>query len=336
MARRTGVAAGMRILPLLISALAIAHSLAQSAPGRSETLGSIKHTYLNQRVVVHGDLMDWQRMRRVVEGYYAPTSPSGSDYLPESYGGKSGKVVQIQLADPGAVLGTNAMGERISPDEISNPYFKLVVEFDDGALAQTTAYPNTLSESLLLAEQYQKLQQDISKVLPQLIGKTVYAVGYSKLYQPNTTLQEIMHREMSKMLLDAPLLQPIQVVDAKYIREGVVLKLKLPDGSIALSYGGNLLNHPSTTPASENEMRQAMCGSLLIEMPKLTEKEISAVRRRTIFKGMSKDALYDALGFPKTENDWGSGGKQLVFTSNFLVYLGGDDRVVDWQSLDKN
>jgi hypothetical protein len=38
----------MRILPLLIPAIAIAHSLAQPAPGWSETTGSIKHTYLNQ------------------------------------------------------------------------------------------------------------------------------------------------------------------------------------------------------------------------------------------------------------------------------------------------
>jgi hypothetical protein len=331
----------MRILPLFISALAIVHSAAQSAPaGRSETLGSIKHTYLDQRVVVYGSaglggLLGWQRVKRVVEGYYAPTSPSGSDYLPESYVGKSGKVVLIRLADVG-VLGTNAMGETISPDEIANPYFKLVVEFDDGVLAQTTAYPNTLSGSLVLAEQYQRLQQDISKALPQLIGKTVYAVGYSQLYQPNSTFQEITGLEISTKLLDPPRLQPIQVLDAKYVRDGVVLKLKLPDGSAALSYSGNLLAHPSTAPASEDEMLKTICRYLVLEMPRLTEKEIDAVRRGAIFKGMSKDALYDALGFPKTENDWGSGGKQLVFTSKFLVYLGSDDKIVDWQELDRN
>jgi hypothetical protein len=44
------VAGRMRILPLLIPTIAIAHSLAQSAPGRSGTLGSMKHTYLNQVV----------------------------------------------------------------------------------------------------------------------------------------------------------------------------------------------------------------------------------------------------------------------------------------------
>ena len=39
------------------------------------------------------------------------------------------------------------------------------------------------------------------------------------------------------------------------------------------------------------------------------------------------------VGFPKKENDWGKGGKQLIFSEGFLVYVNDDDKVADWQIL---
>ena len=40
-----------------------------------------------------------------------------------------------------------------------------------------------------------------------------------------------------------------------------------------------------------------------------------------------------ALGFPTKENDWGRGGKQLIYSDTFFVYVNNDDKVEDWQSL---
>ena len=50
---------------------------------------------------------------------------------------------------------------------------------------------------------------------------------------------------------------------------------------------------------------------------------------------MSSGALECALGFPKQENDWGKGGKQLIFTDKLYVYVDEKKKVVDWQSLDR-
>jgi hypothetical protein len=51
---------------------------------------------------------------------------------------------------------------------------------------------------------------------------------------------------------------------------------------------------------------------------------------------MSKDALFCSMGFPESTNDWGRGGKQLVYSSTQMVYLDSQNKVVDWQSLHDN
>jgi hypothetical protein len=54
-----------------------------------------------------------------------------------------------------------------------------------------------------------------------------------------------------------------------------------------------------------------------------------------LFHGMSGDAVEYALGFAEQKNDWGTGGKQLVFFSGkLIVYLDSKDKVVDWQSFE--
>lgn len=325
------------VLPFALGLAIIPCGTAQIAPSKSQTLGSIKHTYLNQRVVLLGHsgstgLTEWQKVRRVNDRY---VETSELDNLPRSYFGKFGTIVAIQLVNPENHK-MNALGEIVSEDETTDPYFELVVQLDDGVLAQTTAYPNTLSLNLQLAAKYQELQQDIANRLPQMIGRTVYAVGYSHLYKPDSSLEDMTGDDeiLARLsILDMPLLQPIEVVNAKYIADGIVLKLKLPDGNMALSYtGGDSLREQTT----DENLFTRMFGSLLTEMPKLTAEEIHAIKNGTIFKGMSKDALYDALGFPKSENDWGSGGTQLIFTDTFYVYLDDHDKVVDWQGLDEN
>jgi len=68
----------------------------------------------------------------------------------------------------------------------------------------------------------------------------------------------------------------------------------------------------------------------------LTPREIEAVRKGTIFKGMSKSAVHYTIGFPEKENDWGRSGKQLIYFRNTLfVYLDATEHVVDWQSTER-
>ena len=49
---------------------------------------------------------------------------------------------------------------------------------------------------------------------------------------------------------------------------------------------------------------------------------------------MKEEAVEYAMGIPDSENDWGSGGKQLIYGKSFLVYVNRQGTVVDWQSLD--
>jgi hypothetical protein len=58
------------------------------------------------------------------------------------------------------------------------------------------------------------------------------------------------------------------------------------------------------------------------------------IKHKTIYKGMKRDPLEYLFGFADKENDWGSGGKQLIYGKSFLVYLDHNERVVDWQAMD--
>ncbi len=67
----------------------------------------------------------------------------------------------------------------------------------------------------------------------------------------------------------------------------------------------------------------------------LTAKEISAIKSRSFFRGMSSDVLDYTLGFKNSENDWGRGGKQQIYYgSKLVVYLDNSGHVVDRQSFD--
>ena len=86
----------------------------------------------------------------------------------------------------------------------------------------------------------------MSKQLPLLVGKSVFAVGYSHLYQPDTTLEELVGvgvgvQGVLKQLPSTavPLLEPLTVLTVRYVNStGVVIKVKLPDGKEALSFTG--------------------------------------------------------------------------------------------------
>jgi hypothetical protein len=43
----------------------------------------------------------------------------------------------------------------------------------------------------------------------------------------------------------------------------------------------------------------------------ITEKEIQAIKKGTIFKGMSEKALYFSIGLASKEKDWGSGHSEV-------------------------
>jgi hypothetical protein len=317
---------------LLVSTLGITQE--------AETLGSVKQTYLNQKVVLIGYvadnlhsqqapvLMEWNMGGEVAGRYKADMN----SYLPATYKGHTATVIAIQLNDLQKTPSVNALGEPVSPDSMVKPYFDFVVRLDDGQIAMTAAYPNTISLEVKLASEQNAIAQEMTAKLPDIVGKSLYACGFTDLYSTDATLAEVLGTSrVLKQLSDVPLLVPLKVIVAKFDESAtaVILKLKLPDGreALAVASGDQLTNKDET-------FIERISASLLSEVPKkLTPQEITAIKKRSIFHGMSKNALYYSMGLPKSENDWGRGGKQFVYTDTLMVYLDNQDKVVDWQSL---
>jgi hypothetical protein len=310
------------------------------------SLSTIRRMFLNQKVIVTGTvvtlkgsvLLDWCVAYKGTGDRYTKDT---MDYLSSAYRGTTATVVAVQLNELKLRdLRPNALGEIGAGDNISGPYFDIVVQFDDGTLAILTGYPGSIFDDIELASAASALTERIAKELPLLIGKTVYAVGYSKLYQPDTSLEELVGDDRKGVLnhlwpSDIPLLQPMTILAAKYIDSaGVVFKLKLPNGKEALSFTST---HDCREGDSDRPFRERVIGTLKMEMPKkLTQREIYAIKKGTIYKGMTEDALDYMLGFNDKENDWGRGGRQLVYhDGSLLVYLDRNNRVEDWQSFDK-
>jgi hypothetical protein len=277
-----------------------------------------------------------------------PASQSGGQYKeeilidsPASFKGQSGAVIAIQLHP--RLLGSdesaqkvNALGEVVSADQTVDPYFDLVVKLDKDVLITTTGYPATIEDEVKLASDHDAFEKEMAVNLPTVVGKSVYAVGYSRLYQLDATLEEIQSESAilkQLPLTDVPLLEPLQITAAKYneAANAIILKIKLPNGSEALS----VTNTQRLDTKQDSPFLQRISHLLLAAMPNdITSEEVAAIKKRSIFRGMSKTALYYAMGFPGKENDWGHGGKQFIYSDTFFVYVNNAEKIVDWQSLD--
>jgi hypothetical protein len=314
------------------------------------TLGTVRRIFQNQNVVVRGSsvadlrgslLLHWTVARQ--DGEWYVESNHGLDNLPTSYKGKTANVIAVQLNKSSRREQTrNAFGEIVSDDATVHPYFDLVVRFDDGALAMTTAFPLTVTEKVEMASAAGALAEQMTKELPLLIGKNVYAVGFSKLYQPDTTLDELTGTsDILKRLspTSVPRLVPLPILAAKYVDGiGVVFKLKLPNGSDALAFTPRLYYQEGTPfgDQSDRTFSRRVSGNLLVEIPSdLSQKDIDDIKVGSVSKGMRRRTLYYVVGFPDKENNWGRGGKQLMYGNRLLFYLDENERVVDWQSVDR-
>ena len=331
----------------------------------SATLGQVRGVFLNQRVTVDGAVDEWMGQSGLLEWRIAfkPVIPvnvpnpevqkvfdhmhmpyvvqGGLDLLPDSYSGKEARVIAVQLhSSDKSGPKTNALGEPISDDETINPNFDLVVQLDDGTIAMTTQYPSTLTGMSVveLASVAKATAEQMTRELSGIVGNTVYAVGFSRLYRPDTTLDEITKQDAFKRVStgDVPLLKPLKIVAAKYVDSaGVVIKVKLPSGADALSLTSKLELQIPPSAGVERTFFEWVIGSLLAKIPSsLTKKDLDAIRSGTIYRGMKEESVEYAMGLPDKENDWGSGGKQLIYGKSFLVYVDRQETVVDWQSLD--
>jgi hypothetical protein len=322
---------------MTVFALVMVHTLGVAQ--QAQTLASVKQQYLNQKVIVIGYvaatlapepvLMHWNPASESAGRY----SMNGLAYLPATYKGKTATVIVIQLDDLTKQGKLNALGEPISPDDAVDPHLDIVVRFEDDQIAMTTAYPTTISEEMRLAAELNTVAQEMAANLPKVVGKDLFACGFTKLYSPDATLDEMMGSSaILKQISDVPFLVPLKVTAAKYneTSDAVILKVKLPDGRDALA-----ITYPERLTDKDESFMERISSSLLTAIPtKFTPREVAAIKKRSIFRGMTEGALVYTLGSAKSENDWGRGGKQFVYTDTLTVYLDNQDKVVDWQALD--
>lgn len=312
----------------------------QNAP---VTLGELRKRYEGKTVVVNGavfqqtSFLEWDLA--VEDGPRFQADPEHK--LPISYRGREAQVVALQNDDlHERVFGrtnapVNALGESVSDDTVSDPYTKIIVRFEDGTTAITTQYPSSFENVISLASARDSNATVIESNLKSIIGRPLYATAMSDIYEESATLDDLLDplHGGSKQLADVPFLVPLTITTAKYFKEhdGVVLKLRLPDGRFGLTFNKY---RTENWGAGKDTFVGRVAGFLEPEVPrKLTAREIAAIKQRAIFAGMSRDAVYYSLGVTLKENNWGRGGKQLIYGDNVYVYLDSTGKVTNWQSL---
>jgi hypothetical protein len=331
------------------------------------TLGQVRFVFLHQDVIVTGtvedlgpssQLLEWRIAAKTPASIQSATAgaqkasqaryfvPHAMDGLPLRYSGKKAYVIAVQLHHalaPGAT--DNALGEPVTVDDTVNPCFDLVVEFDDGFTAMTTQYPATLANASL-AEPVAVINaaaERMKRELPGIAGMTVYAVGFTQLYKPDSTVDEMVNQDDARKIspADTPLLVPLTIVDARYVDSaGVVIEVELPNGekALALTSMPQLFLPPlngQEQTLQEQTFLDRVIGLLLAEIPpKLTKRELAAIRSGSIYRGMREGALEYVMGFPDKVSDAGEGGKQLTFRKSLLVYMSYSGTVADWKFVD--
>jgi len=284
--------------------------------------------------------LEWMEARQTSNGLYEEKSYLPS--LPIGYNGQTATVVSIQVAksalEPSNVNKTNAFGESVGEDAVDDPYMDIAVRFHDGKLAIVRGYPITLvPEKMELASLRQSMKNKIESSLPSVIGRNLYAVAFSKLYKPTATVEEISGSSevLSRLsVTEVPILEPLVITKAMYLSDAnaVIFKLHLPNGKDAIAYTSSTYFGFDNPKAG---FLTAISGTLLVSVPTdLTSSEIAAIKGTEVIRGMSRTAVEYSLGFPDKENDWGRGGKQMVyFGGKVLVYLNTLNKVEDWQDL---
>ena len=346
------------LVVLLVISLHFVQAVAQKRTQPQDmTLAQARHTLVGAKVVIIGKTSRGSSLKGYLYDWYIAVESDGEyrqsrdlmNYISDSYQGKEAAVIAVQLnrleKERSEVGGTNALGEKITDDALVNPYVDVVVRFTDGTIAMTTSYLSLIFSDSDLTRPFKLLSEKnaratvINAQLSSIVGKTVYAVAYSRLFLPTASLESLMEisRYSAQQMLEFPRLQPLIISKAAYNEEKDVIIIKLRDESskeyLCLS---NFDSHDDKISFFER-VAQSYPASLRTLIPTdLTPREIEAIRKGSIFNGMSKRAVYYTIGFPEKENDWGRGGKQFVyFNGKIFVYIDGTDHVRDWQSVER-
>jgi hypothetical protein len=336
---------------------------AANAEAREMTLREFRRIFLNQRIVIMkgqdigGSLGEWQPMKMAKNGSFTDDYNKGA-FINLKYKEETPKVLSIRentvagLEKPTEGT-TNAFGETITDADIVNPSVEVVVQFDDGQLAKFTSIVSLIMDrsakwsdrgtdyldmEFMPVSTRDAHAEIVKQNLQGVIGQKVYAVHSTLLLGADISPADLtdFSRRIQKRVDDAPLLTPMTIVAAKYIdRYDLILwKLQLDNGRVVIGTS-RYRDEEFSANGDDDTFLGRSIGTLLQKIPSgLTPQEIVAIRDRKIFRGMSRQAVIYSWG-ATTENDYGKGGKQMVYGDNQFVYLDNSGKVTDWQSMDK-
>ena len=287
-----------------------------------DQLEKARSTYLNKEVTVVGTVF---RVAAAVDGRYqiADTSP----LLADSYKGQTATVIAVQekRMATGSSQKVNALGEQI----YAAVDIEFVIRFQDGLTALYSDSLIGIKSWLVLPEDAaaKKASEELwTSKTQQLIGKNVYATALSRIYRPEATLAD-MTEDHNRTY--APQMFPLRIAAARWNQEAAcfIVKLELPGGDYALGF---IWPEPKANALIKDDL-DCRGSQLLGSIPSfLNPAEVQAIQRSSIAPGISNLAVEYAVGFPDRENDWGRGGKQLIYKSGLNVYVGLDGKVLDW------
>jgi PEGA domain len=333
------------------------------AGARDMTLAEFRNSYLNQRILIlqghdiGGSLGGWQPVKQAKDGSFQ-IDFGKSAFISFKYMDQTPTIIAIRESSGGGTLLSkggqkNAMGEKLTDDDIVNPYVDVFVRFDDGQLAKYTSFvslirdrsaknlnqdPDSWEMQLLPVSVRDAHAEIVARNLSNAMGQKVYAVHDSLLFGRDITTVELLdiRSRLTKRIQDVPLLTPMTIVAAKYNDryDLIVWKLQLADGREIIS-AARYRDEDLSEIGNDNSFLGRSIGRLLLRIPSnLTSEELAAISARKIFRGMSQQAVFYSWGVTN-ENDYGRGGRQLVYGENQFVYLDNSGKVTDWQSLDR-
>jgi hypothetical protein len=202
----------------------------------------------------------------------------------------------------------------------------------------TRGFYNHLIEYVIQPVKRFDLQKsELVRNLNTLIGKNIYKTAYSDVYKQDIDIKEAVDekgRDLYK-LNDIPNLTLMKIVNARYLDNEhiVLLKVEFLQGRVGVIISP--VSRNPNDPYKNHSLLQRVARNFLLTIPKeISSTELEAIKKGSIMRGMSVDALYLPWGFPIKENDWGMGGKQLIYGDRLYVYMK-NDKVVDWQALSK-
>lgn len=169
-----------------------------------------------------------------------------------------------------------------------------------------------------------------------LIGKTVYADALSVLMTPDSSIDQVEINEPSKRFSfeQVPYFVPLPITDVQYVDDkygtDLIVSVRIPDGREAI-YLNRDFRH-------KGDLLGDVAKPLHARIPAtLAAREVTAIREHGYFIGMSEEALHMSQGLPTRENDYGRGGRQVIYDfphgAQLIFYFGASGRVRDYQRI---